>query len=469
MSEPNNDFRDCAATATKDGKRLWVFARQSKGFYTHARRWLSFFQISFLIVAPFVKINGEPMLMFNIFERRVSFLGCCFWPQDLHLFALAMITGLVAIALLTMVWGRVFCGWACPQTIFLEMMFRRIEWFLEGDGPEQRKQAKLPMRGQRLLRRMTKLVLFFTLSFLLSNVFLGYVVGGDKLLALMVHSPAHDWPLFWTVFAFSGVFFCHFTFFREQLCAFLCPYARLQSVFIDKATVGVAYDEVRGEPRLRGAARKAAEADPAKPKGDCVDCGLCVQVCPAGIDIRNGFPQLECVNCTACMDACDGVMKSIGKPLALIGYKSREMIEERRGFHITPRVIFYSVAVVILGSVTLLLAITRSDTESTLLRMRGSTCIFRGDEALNVYEMRVLTKRGRDLMLTPAIKGLGRVECAPFPVKARQEAKSTLLIALPKAACSHDRGERINLKVTLTDADGRIVETVSTRFLGPEK
>jgi cytochrome c oxidase accessory protein FixG len=469
VTAPNDDFRNCAATASKDGTRLWVYARQSKGFYTSARRWLSFLQISFLILAPFVKINGEPVLMFNIFERRVSIFGFCFWPQDLYLFALAMITGLVAIALLTMVWGRVFCGWACPQTIFLEMMFRRIEWFIEGDGPEQRRQAKQPLRGLRLLRRVVKLLVFFSLSFLLSNVFLGYIVGGDKLLSLMAHSPSHNWPLFWSVLIFSIVFFWHFTIFREQLCAFLCPYARLQSVFIDKATLGVAYDEIRGEPRLRGAARKAAEANPKQARGDCVDCGLCVQVCPAGIDIRNGFPQLECVNCTACMDACDGVMKSLGKAPALIGFKSREMIEERRTFHFTPRVIFYSLAVALLGGATLLLAVTRSDTESTLLRMRGSTCIFRGDEALNVYEMRVLNKTARDLVLSPALEGIGRVESAPFPVKARQEARLTLLIALPKSACSHVRGERINLKVTLTDAEGRLVETVATRFLGPEK
>ncbi|EIM76614.1 cytochrome c oxidase accessory protein CcoG [Nitritalea halalkaliphila LW7] len=262
---------------------------------------------------PFIQVNGRPWLLFNIFERKFIIFGAAFWPQDTHILIFLMLTLFVFVIVFTVVFGRVFCGWACPQTIFMEMVFRKIEYWIDGDAGQQRRLDALPWNGEKLRKRLLKWSVFLGISVLIAHTVMAYLIGMDRVIALVQSSPAENWAGFFGLLAFTGVFMFVFTWFREQACLVVCPYGRLQGVLLDKNSIHVAYDYVRGEPR--GPLRKQ------KPlveevKGACVDCSLCVQVCPTGIDIRNGV-QMECVNCTACIDACDEVMEKVQRPKGL--------------------------------------------------------------------------------------------------------------------------------------------------------
>jgi cytochrome c oxidase accessory protein FixG len=375
-------FRDRIATVDREGKRNWVYAKKPKGKLFNWRRITAIGLLLFFFAAPFIKYKGEPILLLNILERKFILFGVVFWPQDFHLVVLSIITLLVFIVLFTVIYGRLFCGWVCPQTIFMEFVFRRIEYMIEGDAAAQKRLDKGPWDFNKIWRKTLKQTVFFLISFVTANIFLSYIVGMDQLQVYYSEGLAVHTGGLAGLLIFSGMFYFVFAFFREQVCAIACPYGRLQGVLIDKKTIVVAYDYVRGEPR--GPLNKTT--------GDCVACNSCVVVCPAGIDIRNGT-QMECVNCTACIDACNTVMARVKKPKGLIRYDSEEGIATGKHKLFNARSIAYSAALMVLLVFVGVLFALRGDFEATILRASGSLYQDYGNDSVsNIFNFNIVNK-----------------------------------------------------------------------------
>ena len=300
----------------------------------------------------------------------------------------------VFIILFTAVYGRLFCGWICPQTVFMEMVFRKIEYWIEGDAPRQRMLNKAPWTGRKIYKKLSKHSIFFGLSFLISNIFLAYIIGSDELLIIITDSPSKHLSGLIAILIFSGIFYWIYARFREQVCIIVCPYGRLQSVLLDTNSIVVAYDFVRGEPRTKF--KKSEE----RTEGDCIDCHFCVDVCPTGIDIRNGT-QLECINCTSCIDACNDVMDRVDLPRNLIRYDSLQGIKEKRKRKFTPRIVIYSVLLFILLTTFTLLLANRSDIEASVLRTPGLIYQEQPDNKLsNLYNIKLVNKTFDEIPIT---------------------------------------------------------------------
>jgi cytochrome c oxidase accessory protein FixG len=457
----DESFRDSVATINQEGKRNWIYPQKPKGKMYNLRTYLSWAYLAVFFTLPFIKNNGEPLFLINIVQRKFILFGAVFWPQDFFIFMLGMITFIVFIVLFTVIFGRVFCGWACPQTVFLEMVFRKIEYLIEGDSAAQRALNKAPWTGQKIRKRVLKHTIFLLLSFIIANTFLSYIIGVDKVFEIAGSLGSHVGG-FIGLLVFSFVFYGVFSWFREQVCLIVCPYGRLQGVLLDKQSVVVAYDYVRGEPREHF--KKTAE----RKGGDCIDCGLCVRVCPTGIDIRNGT-QLECVNCTACIDACDSIMHSINKPDKLIRYASEEGIAKGEKLRFTPRMRFYSIVLTVLIGVLVFLIATRDEVQATILRTPGMLYQEQPDSGTisNIYSIKLINKTHQDL-----------------PVEMRMESDSGIIelvgkggIIVPKEA-TIERNFFVYLKadklherkIPLTIgiySGGKKIETVKTNFLGP--
>lgn len=456
-------FRDTISTVDKEGKRVWVYPKKPQGKFTRWRQWFGYSLLVLLIVGPFLRINGEPLLMINIIERRFVFFGNSFWPQDFLIFVMGFLAFILFVALFTVAFGRLFCGWACPQTVFMEHVFRRIEYAIEGDWKQQQALNKAPFSNEKLLKKGAKHLIFFAISFIISNIFLGYIIGGDELLRIVREPAAQHTGGLVALVVFSGAFYGNFAFFREQACTTVCPYGRLQGVLLDRKSIVIAYDHVRGE--ARGLFRKGEVREDAG-KGDCIDCKACVHVCPTGIDIRNGT-QLECVNCTACIDACDHMMTGVGLPTGLIRYASEEEIADKKPFRFNLRMKAYSgVLTVILGVLVALIAL-RSDTDSTLLRTPGMLFQERPDGRIsNLYAIKTVNKTQYDLPLrlelmekTGEIQLIGK----ELNAKAGELAQGELFIILPK-----DQLDGMKTKVVIGIYSGdRLLEKVKTSFVGP--
>lgn len=262
----------------------------------------------------------------NVFERKFSIFGQLFMPQDFIIFGLAMVTFVVFIILFTVTYGRIWCGWLCPQTVFMEMIFRPVENWLEGEGRTQKKFDESPLSFNKAWRKTVKHIIYIVFSIFISHITMAYLVGIEKVKTLITSPPSENMGGFIGLVVFTGLFYFVFSRLREQVCIAICPYGRLQGVLVTRETMTVIYDDKRGEPRGR-VTKSQKDAPVDETKGDCVDCKLCIQVCPTGIDIRNGV-QLECVNCTACIDICDEVMDKVGKPKGLIRYASVDTIEK---------------------------------------------------------------------------------------------------------------------------------------------
>jgi cytochrome c oxidase accessory protein FixG len=365
-SEYEEDFRGHVSFADHSGHRVWMYPFKPSGKLYRYRTWFSYALLGIFFVLPFVRIGGQPLFLFNILERKFILFGMVFMPQDFFLFGLAMLSFMVFIVLFTSIFGRLWCGWACPQTVFMEMVFRRIEYWIEGDAPQQRKLAQQPWDTDKTLKKLSKYGLFLLVSFAIANIFLGYLVGTDQLGRLVTEGIWAHPGTFAAVLVFSGVFYFIFAYMREQACILVCPYGRLQGVLLDKNSIVVAYDYVRGEPREH---LKKSETRTA---GDCIDCGLCVRVCPTGIDIRNGT-QLECVNCTACIDACDSIMDKIDKPRGLVRYASENNLAKGEKFRITARIVAYSAILVALFGVFAFALGSRTAVDTIFLRAQGQS------------------------------------------------------------------------------------------------
>jgi len=380
----NESFRDSISTIDKQGKRIFVHPKKPKGKFYTRRLIVGWTLLAILFLVPFFKLNGYPLFLFDVINRDFIIFGVHFWPQDSYLFAIAMISLLVGIVLFTAVYGRVWCGWTCPQTVFLEILFRPIEYLIDGDAKEQRKLKAGPWTFEKIWKRILKNGIFILFSILITNALLAWVIGMDALMDIIQEPIMNHITGFIVMLIISGFFFFIYSWFREQVCAILCPYGRIQGVLLDVNSIIVSYDYKRGEPR--GKAKDGEET------GDCINCDQCVQVCPTGIDIRNGS-QLECINCTACIDACDAVMEKIKKPKGLIRYASEKEIAEGEKFKLTPRMIAYSALLLGLFVFLMILIFGRSDLEATILRTPGMLYQEQEDGSIsNLYNFKIINK-----------------------------------------------------------------------------
>ncbi len=456
----DDSFRDSLATIDIKGKRIRLCPSKPAGKYYSARTYTSIGLLAIFLVIPFLKINGNPFLLFDIANRQFFILGMVFWPQDLYLFVLAAITLMVFIILFTAIFGRLFCGWACPQTIFLEMVFRRIENWIEGSGPRQRRFRESRLSLDKAIKTILKHSIFLGVSFLVINALLAYFIGVDRLLSIISEPISANTVGFILTVIFSLVFYWVYAWFREQVCTLVCPYGRLQSVLLDSNTIVVAYDFKRGEPRGPLKERNSRGG------GDCVSCLSCVRVCPTGIDIRNGT-QLECINCTACMDACNQIMKRIKLPAGLIRWASWDQIAHGGKLKITPRIGIYLGAFLAISSVLAILLISRAPVEATILRTAGSLYEEMADGSIrNVYNVKVINKTSQDLQISLKLiapEGTLTLLGPELEVSARGQDESVFSIQMPKAA-----NLATNRAVTIGLYSGdRKLGKVRTTFVGP--
>jgi cytochrome c oxidase accessory protein FixG len=453
-------FRDRVPTVTLEGKRRWMYAWQPKGKFYNMRSVLSVFYLVVFFGLPFVTINGNPMLQLNVVEGKFSILGMLFWPQDFFIFGLAMVTMVVFVYLFTMIYGRLFCGWICPQTIFMEMVFRRIEWWIEGNPNKQRALKAAPWNMNKIAKKVLKHASFFAIAFLIANTFLSYIIGKDALLKIIREPVSMHFGGFVALMVFTFVFYAVYAFVREIVCTIVCPYGRLQGVLLDRNSIVVAYDYNRGEPRGKG-------KRPHEGMGDCVDCHQCVVVCPTGIDIRNGT-QLECINCTACIDACNHVMDRVGLPQGLIRYASENEIAKKEKFKFSGRMKGYTVVLVLLlvGLATLLL--TRNDVDATLMRARGQLFQEVGTDSLsNLYNLTLVNKTHGEVPVTLKLEGTtGRIRLIgnehSLVTPAEGQGAATFFVILPK---SEIKSRETKIKLAIYKG-GKKMRTLKTIFLG---
>ncbi len=463
MSEQDEAFRDRIATVNENGKRVWIFPKKPSGSFYNKRKIVSYLLLGILFAGPHIRIKGEPLLMLNLIERKFVIFGQVFWPQDMYILAVLLILAVVFVILFTIIYGRIFCGWVCPQTIFMEMVFRRIEYFIEGDAAEQRRLDKAPWDANKIVKKASKHIIFWLLSFLIANTFLAYILGSDELWSIQTDPLGDHLGGFIAIVIFTYAFYGVFAFLREQVCTTICPYGRLQGVLLDQNSMVVAYDHVRGENRAKikkGEDRQAAQ------KGACIDCFQCVQVCPTGIDIRNGT-QLECINCTACIDACDHMMDAVGQEKGLVRFVSEEGIRTRKPFEWTRRVKAYSILLFALFLTLVLLILTREDFQTTLIRQRGST--YQMDEhghITNIYEVNLLNKTHQSFKVSFRLENHhGEIQTVreKLVLQPETELKERLIIRYPRTYIGNG-SKKIKVHIY---GNGKKIQTVKTKFIGP--
>jgi len=466
MSKQNEAFRDTIGTVTKEGKRNWIFPKMPKGRFYNARTMVTNLYLLIFFTLPWIKVNGEPLFLFDIPNSKFIIFGQIFWPQDFFIFGIAMLTFLVFIVLFTVVFGRIFCGWVCPQTVFMEMIFRKIEYWIEGSSEMQRKLAEMPWNKEKITKRGLKFLAFYSLSFIIANYFLAYIIGMDKVLLYMKEGIIQHLETFVPLLFFATIFFFVYWWFREQVCIIVCPYGRLQGVMLDPDSIVVAYDHVRGEPRSRF--KKKREEEKQDEVGDCVDCFECVKVCPTGIDIRNGT-QLECVNCTACIDACDAVMEKFNRPLGLIKYASENNISKGEKTKFTNRTKAYTVILVGLLEVLAALLFTRKDVQTNVVRARGMLYQEQPNNQIsNIYNVSLINKTRKEIPITLKVEnedlpGTIKIVGKGLVVKKEAAGSGVFFIYIDKDKLKK-RQNKIEIGVY---SNGKKIDEVKTSFLAP--
>jgi cytochrome c oxidase accessory protein FixG len=439
-----------------------MYPKKPSGPFTRMRTIVSIALIAFLFGIPFVKVSGHPFMLLNIIERRFIIFGTGFGPHDFYLLVLAMIAFIVFIILFTVVFGRIFCGWACPQTVFLETVFRRIDYWIEGNHRQQRELDNSPWNVTKVLKKFGRYIIYYVIAFLIGNTLLSWVIGVDQVWTIATDPPSQHMAGLTAMLAFSLLFYWVFISFREQACILVCPYGRLQGVLLDRNSIVIAYDFVRGEPR--GKIRKGED----RSHGDCIDCGLCVDVCPTGIDIRNGT-QLECVNCTACIDACDEVMEKISRPTRLIRYDSAEGIAHRTAFRWTAKAVSYAVALVLLLTVLTVLLVNRTEVDITILRTPGMFYQEQPDGRVsNIYDVKILNKTFARSTIGISLNGISgevRILGNDLTAPSQEVAEGKLIVVLDRNVL---QGLSTPLKFDVFN-NGKAIGTHTSTFLGPGK
>lgn len=461
-----DDFRDRQSTIGDDGSRVWIYPKKPKGKLFNYRRLTALLLLAIFFGVPFIKVNGDPLMLFNILERKFIVFGVMFYPQDFHLFVLSMIAFIVFVVLFTIIFGRIFCGWVCPQTIFMEFVYRQIEYWIEGNNSQQRKLDQSPLNFNKFWRKSLKHILFYLISLLVAHFFLAYLMGIDFVKQLIKDGPAAHVGGFLAMLAFSAVHYFVFAKLREQVCIIICPYGRIQGVLLDRNSIVVSYDYKRGEPKGRYIPH---ENRVSAQKGDCVDCGSCQLVCPTGIDIRNGT-QLECINCTACIDACDSVMHRINKPKGLIRYASEASIAENKKLTFNFRILYYSTVLFGLLALIAFLFSIRTEIESTILRQKGT--LYQEYDSVrysNIYKIQVINKTRK---LLPVELKLEKPEGGEIifvgeqlKVDKGEIGEGQFLLLLKKSIVKSSNTEVV-FKVL---SEGKEMDEIKSTFVGPNK
>jgi cytochrome c oxidase accessory protein FixG len=451
-------FRDRIATVDARGKRKWIYALKPKGKFYNIRTWVSLAFFAVFLVLPFMYVNERPLFLFNVPKAKFILFGKVFWPQDFFIFGITMVTFVVFIVLFTAAFGRLFCGWVCPQTNFLEMLFRKVEYMIEGDAPQQKALAKASWNSDKIVRKSLKHFVFYMLSFIITNFFLAYIVGIQDLWKMIQH-PAGNIGTLAGLIVFTYVFYAVYAFFREQACTVVCPYGRLQGVLLDKNSIVVAYDYRRGEVRKKFNKKEERNA------GDCIDCHQCVKVCPTGIDIRNGT-QLECINCTACMDACDYMMESVGFKKGLIRYASENNIAKGEKLRYTTRMKMYTLLLTLLLGLLGILIFSLKDVKATVMRTPGMLFQEVGKDSIsNLYNVKVVNKTMKPIPLTVKLENKnGSVTMVGDVIHVQKEGQGagSFFVKLPKQMMKERKTE---IKLGFYEGNKKITE-VTTNFLG---
>ncbi|MDX2192471.1 MAG: cytochrome c oxidase accessory protein CcoG [Gemmatimonadales bacterium] len=449
------------ATLNVDGSRRWLRPRWQPGRLASARRVVAYVLIALFLAIPHLRWNGKPWMLLDPRSRQATLFGATFLPTETLLLLLLVLSVFIGIFLFTALFGRVWCGWGCPQTVWMEFLFRPVERLLEGGPAGARKLDALGSRGHLQPRRLAKYAVYALFAVVLGNTFLMYFFGADDIFRWMGQSPREHGMPFAVMAITSALVFFDFTYFREQTCLVACPYGRIQSALLDRSSLIVAYDAARGEPRGRGRAREGL--------GACVDCSACTQVCPTGIDIRDGL-QLECVHCTQCIDACDAVMDRLGQPRGLVRYASLDGLAGKPARLVRPRTVLYPLAFTIAFGLFLYNLDRRVDAQVTVLRGAGAAPFIEqaGGLVSNQLRIKLENRAAVARRFTIALAEPGGVQLIapvnPVVVEPRGHATSTIFVLAPATTFA---GGRRPITLRVTDGAG-FDQTTPFALLGPE-
>ena len=457
-------FRDILSTVDSSGKRRWVYPLVVRGRYWRARLAVSLVLVTLYLSLPWLSVGGRQAVLLDIPGRRFTFFGATFWATD-TLYLVFILAGLgFALFFFSAVLGRVWCGWACPETVFLEFVFRPLEALLEGSAATRRQRDKGPWSLDIAWRKFLKFFLYALISWLLASTAVAYFVGRDALLAMIQGSPLDNWGPFAATVIIMVLLLFQFSWFREQFCTVLCPYARFQSVLLDRHSLLIGYDSQRGEPR--GKLERGMQS-----KGDCIDCRLCVKVCPTGIDIRNGL-QLECIQCAACADACDSVMAKIGRPKGLVRYSTEAGLAREAVKIVRPRIIFYGALLLLSFGILATLLSARNLTSFQVVRgSRDVPYILLADGRISNHMTIHIENKGGVLehyhfsaATSPEVQILSPVY--PFPVDARASREAPIFFSFPRPLL---RNGKLAITLEVAGEASGYKKTQEITLLGPDE
>ena len=445
----------------QDGSKRTLHPADVSGKFSRGRRWFALLLLIVYVALPWIPVNGFPAVFLDVLNRRFHFMGLTLAVQDLWV-GFFLVTGIgFSLFYVTALFGRVWCGWACPYTVFLEHIYRRIERLIDGDAAARRRLDAAPWTAAKITKRVLKHGAYVFTSLVIAHIFLSYFVSIKGLYDMMHHSPTAHTMAFGVVMFLTAGLYGSFSWFREQFCVIMCPYGRMQSALSDDHTVIIGYDKTRGEPRGKAGTTGA---------GDCVNCTRCVQVCPTGIDIRNGL-QLECIGCAACVDACDTIMTKLGRKPGLVRYDSLVAFEGGKTKFIRPRILFYTFLLFV-GVGAFAFAASRIEPlRANVLRMQGSPYYVANGVLRNQFLMRMINKRGEPRTFTFALQGElppGLVVAGsdtPVTIPAQGEELKPLMISLPETAFKAP----FKISIRVTDSkDGKTYTTKPFEFVGPD-
>jgi cytochrome c oxidase accessory protein FixG len=461
------------STLDLEGNRKWIYPTVSKGRYYWQRLALGWGLIVLFVALPIVRVNGRPAVLLDFVHREFALFGVTFYPTDTFLLMLLGISALVFIVLLTALLGRVWCGWGCPQTVYLEFVFRPIERWIEGKEHVRRRRDEGPWSLDKAWRKAAKWAVYLVISLALAHVFVSYFVGWERLLGWVTQPPSEQWGFFLLMAGTTALVLYDFGYFREQMCTITCPYARFQSVLLDEDSMIVSYDPVRGEPRAKRSKKKIRqeEAGLLPQLGDCIDCFACVRTCPTGIDIRDGL-QMECIACTQCIDACDDIMDKIGKPHGLIRYSSEHEIEGLRTRVLRPRTVIYSVLLVALVAMLGVGIATRGAFDVNVGRAVGEPFTELPDGSVaNRFRFRVRNQTPnaatfRIEAVEPAAAEVKVVGVQPVALEPEEMKRVEAFVVVPRALFAETARRDAVLRLVFSDGTEQIVEFP---LLGPSQ